>query len=146
MNQSAVRGAILANEVGTGKTMVFFEERKVALDERLAQLETMDLTEADDVSDAGLPPLMPTVVFAPASVVEQHFNEISDYFPAGTFHVRVFHGSVQNTSHNPALQKAVIKEEQLMAEMELAVHDKHTSKVSAKPRRDYTWGGLIRLP
>lgn len=65
---------------------------------------------------------MPSLLIqAPANVVEQHFVEASKYFPPGTFHLPSSHGTVSNTSHNPALQQAIMSENQLFAEMELAV-------------------------
>jgi hypothetical protein len=134
MTQSAVRGALLANEVGTGKTMVFLMERKFAIDRRVSLLRDAGLDESDDATAAGLPMVMPTVIFAPASVIEQHFDEINNYFPVGTYHIRVYHGSKNNTSHNPPLQKAVMSNEALTAEMELAVADRRTSKVSGQMR------------
>ncbi|KAG8161730.1 hypothetical protein KVR01_008717 [Diaporthe batatas] len=129
MKQSPLRGVLLANEVGTGKTIVFAMACKFSLDHRLAMIADEGLTERDETD---LPPVMPTLILAPASVIEQHFNEISNYFPDGTFHIRVYHGSVNNTSHNPALQKAVMTTEQLIAEMDIAVRQKKTSQNARK--------------
>lgn len=128
MTKGPLRGAILANEVGTGKTLTFLMERKVALDERLRALDQLGITERDQ--HESLAPTMPTMIMAPASVVEQHFNELTRYFGPDVFHIRSFHGSASNTSHNPALQSATINTQELFAEMEIAVHQTKTSQVS----------------
>lgn len=123
---------MLANEVGTGKTLTFLMERKVNLDMRLAKLRELGLDESDDATLVGLPKIMPCVIMAPANVVEQHFNECRRYFPEGTFHLRSYHGSASNTSHNPALQQVVMTTDMLIAEMELAVTQASTSQVRDK--------------
>jgi len=132
MSGSALRGALLGNEVGTGKTLTFLMERKLYLDARLQRLEQLGFDESDDV-EAELGLSMPTLLMAPANLVEQHFNEIGRYFPKGTFHVRSFHGSANNTSHNAALAQAVMSMEQLFAEMTEAVSVGKTSLVSDLP-------------
>lgn len=141
MVKSPVRGCILANEVGTGKTATFLAERSIAIEERLRALESLNMAEDEDVTSVDLPATMPTLLIAPANVVEQHFNEATNYFPAGYFHLRSFHGTVNNTSHNPALAKVIMSETQLYAEMELAVEQKNTSQVCYSVR---SWHPRVR--
>lgn len=130
MVNSPLRGALLANEVGTGKTLTFMAERYYAIQDREAKLAEFNIQETDDATEVGLPKSMPTLLMAPASLIEQHFLEINKYFAPGTFEIRVFHGSASNTSHNPALQQCVMTTETLLAEMSVAVEQSKTSQVS----------------
>ncbi|KAF3768339.1 hypothetical protein M406DRAFT_71392 [Cryphonectria parasitica EP155] len=84
MVKSAMQGALLANKVGTGKTLVFMAERYEFIKERLRSLDKHGFDEDNDCSSE-LPSTIPTMLIAPANLVEQHFNEISRYFPADTF-------------------------------------------------------------
>lgn len=130
MTSSVVAGALLANEVGTGKTFTMVFERLHALRDRRKRLEELGISERDDATEHGLLKTMPTAIWAPASVIEQHFNEISRLDQNGDLILRTFHGSQSNTSHNSALQASVMGVTELNAEMRVAVEHANSSLVS----------------
>lgn len=114
-------------------------QRYIQLWNREADLDEEGLEMHDNAVEKGFPATWPTIVWAPANVVEQHFNEIIKYYPAGTFDVKVYHGSRSSTSHNPALQAAVMTTEQLLVQTETAVTESVTSLVSEIPRVGTIW-------
>lgn len=73
---------------------------------------------------------MPTMLLAPASLIEQQFKEARAFFGDNYFDIRVFHGNSSTLSYNPALAKSVMNTDELYAELELAVQQKNTSQVS----------------
>jgi hypothetical protein len=90
----------LANKVGIEKTIIFFIKYKFAIDQYISLLRDIGFNKSDNTTIARLFMVIPTIIFAPASIIKQYFDKINNYFLVDIYYIYIYYSSKNNISYN----------------------------------------------